>query len=85
MQGEHVAAGAVVRRVQMLRVAAVLAATLLVPALVVVGVSAASTPAMAYRMTVEITIHHSRYQPSALTVPVACPCASYPQQRPHRP
>jgi uncharacterized cupredoxin-like copper-binding protein len=58
------------RSTRLVRLAIVLAATFLAPILVVVGVSAASAPSIPYSMTVEITIHYSHYDPSALTVPV---------------
>ena len=61
------------RRLRALRLAALLGALLLAPALAVMGVSAASGPPVAYAVTVQIDIHHSRYQPSRLSVPVGVP------------
>jgi uncharacterized cupredoxin-like copper-binding protein len=60
------------RRGALPRLVAVLGAVVLLPALVVVGVAAASSPPVATD-TVEITIHYSRYEPAALRVPVGVP------------
>jgi uncharacterized cupredoxin-like copper-binding protein len=55
------------------RIVALLAAVLLVPVLVVVGVSAASRPSAAYATTVQIDIHYSHFEPSTLSVPLGVP------------
>ena len=61
------------RRPRAFRLAALLGALFLAPALVVMGVSAASGPSGVYVVTVQIDIHHSRYQPSRLSVPAGVP------------
>ena len=55
----------------MVRIAALAAALLLAPVLVVYGVSAATAPSPG--QTVAIDIHYSHYEPSSLTVPVGVP------------
>jgi uncharacterized cupredoxin-like copper-binding protein len=61
------------RRVQAGRLLAILAALFLVPIVVVVGVSAASSAQPPYAMTIRIDIHYSHYDPSALSAPVGVP------------
>jgi uncharacterized cupredoxin-like copper-binding protein len=52
---------------------AVIAAMLFLPVVVAAGVSAASSPAAEYQLTVRIDIHYSHYEPSTVSVPAGVP------------
>jgi uncharacterized cupredoxin-like copper-binding protein len=52
---------------------ALVGAMLVLPIVIVAGVSAAGSPAADYRLTVRIDIHYSHYEPSKLSVPVGVP------------
>jgi uncharacterized cupredoxin-like copper-binding protein len=60
-------------RTRLARLVGLLAALLLVPVIVGVGVSAASGPSGAYSVTVAIDIHYSHYSPDLLSVPAGVP------------
>jgi uncharacterized cupredoxin-like copper-binding protein len=61
------------RRARAVRLVAVLVASLLMPIVVVVGVSAATSAPATYVETVSIDIHYSHYVPALVSVPVGVP------------
>ncbi len=61
------------RRPQIRRLIAIAGAAVVVPLALVAGVAVASSATPGAGLTVEIRIHYSHYEPSALSVPVGVP------------